>query len=70
MYKCIKCNSGEVESLSWVDLNTGEQQDGEVGEFYCRSCGSHTEVAFDSGEGLDEETMPRKNQIYDEDESA
>ena len=47
MYKCSRCHSTEVEALSWIDLNTGEEQDGEVGEYYCRSCGSHTDVYSD-----------------------
>ena len=49
MWKCTKCGGNEVETLSWVDLNTGEEQEGEVGEYYCRSCEAHTDVSFDEG---------------------
>lgn len=47
MYVCRKCNSDQVESLQWVDLNTGEaDSESDVQEFYCRVCGSHTDVEY------------------------
>lgn len=48
MYRCSKCGGVEVETLTWVDLNTGEEQDGEVGEYYCRQCSAHTEITVSS----------------------
>lgn len=62
MYKCVKCHSDQVEQLAWVDLNTQEEMDGEVGEYYCRSCGSHTDVYYDRAiSDEDETTKPHKN---------
>lgn len=55
MYKCTKCGSTEVEALTWMDLNTGEEQDGEVGEYYCRSCQAQTDVTFERGVFDDDE---------------
>jgi hypothetical protein len=52
MYKCTKCHGSEVEQLAWIDLNTTEQQEGDVGEYYCRSCGAHTDVYFDNSNDL------------------
>jgi hypothetical protein len=47
MYICTKCNSSNVESLQWVDLNTGEADaESDVQEFYCRDCGAHTDVEW------------------------
>lgn len=48
MYCCKACGGRNVESLSWVDLNTGEVEEGadDVGEFYCRDCNSHTDVDY------------------------
>ena len=60
MYKCTKCFSPEVEKLSWLDLNTGEEQDGEVGEYYCRSCGAQTDVYYDNVGGWN--TKPNKDE--------
>lgn len=55
MYKCNKCHSGEVEYLTWIDLNTHEEMDGETGEYYCRACQSHTDVYMTTqDEDLDE----------------
>jgi hypothetical protein len=51
MYKCQKCNSTDVEALQWVDLNTGEaDQESDLQEFYCRSCGAHTDVEYVQGQ--------------------
>lgn len=62
MYRCTKCGSYEVEMLAWIDLNTGEEKDGDVGEYYCRSCESHTDVESDD---LPEEDDELNNDIDD-----
>lgn len=47
MYTCKNCGGSHVESLSWVDLNSGEVDNGDdVGEYYCRDCSAHTDVEY------------------------
>ena len=65
MYRCVKCNSPEVESLEWVDMNTGEISAGEVGEYYCRSCESHTDV-YVHGNLYEDIELPEEKEITDE----
>lgn len=62
MYKCNSCNSPEVEHLTWVDLNTGEDMGGDE-EYYCRSCGCATDVTYDSNN----EVGYSKRQLDEED---
>jgi len=47
MWKCVNCNSPDVEALDWVDLNSGDALEDSLGEYYCRSCGTQVEVYFD-----------------------
>ena len=44
---CASCHSDMVEKLDWVDLNSGEAMEDSLEEFYCRSCGAHTEVVYE-----------------------
>ncbi len=53
-----------MEKLSWVDLNTGEEQEGEVGEYYCRTCGMNTDVHYDENSGWN--FKPNKNEDKEE----
>lgn len=56
MYVCQKCGSDQVESLQWVDLNTGEADaESDVQEFYCRICGAHTDVEYKQSPWEDED---------------
>lgn len=51
MWKCKSCNSSEVETLSWIDLQSGESVgDDEIGEYYCRSCGTTVDIYYEEDE--------------------
>ena len=56
MYKCKNCGGTSVESLSWVDLNTGEidADTDDVGEYYCRDCSAHTDVDYQQSPFIDD----------------
>ena len=47
MWKCKNCNSTEVEMLDWVDLNSGDKLEDDLGEYYCRSCQSQVDVYYE-----------------------
>lgn len=47
---CVECGSDKVQTMEWVDINTGEPQ-GEVGagsteesNNWCPDCDEHTKV--------------------------
>ena len=50
MYVCTKCGSKNVESLGWIDLNTGENGEDEVGEYFCRDCNTPCDVEYVNGD--------------------
>lgn len=47
MWKCKVCNSTEVEGLDWIDLNSGDHLNDDVGEYYCRSCQNNVDVEYE-----------------------
>ncbi len=55
-WKCNTCFSTAVERLAWIDMESGEDSDDEIGEFYCRSCGNNVEVFYDIDENDDDDT--------------
>jgi len=51
MWKCKTCTSTNVESLDWVDLNSGDHlNDESVDEYYCNGCGNNVEVYYEDDE--------------------
>lgn len=52
VWRCIECNSSNVEQLAWVQLNTTnpsitffESSDRE--EYWCNQCQEHTKLKID-----------------------
>jgi len=54
MWRCTQCYSPDVEKLDWVDLNSKENLDDDLDEFYCRSCGTQVDVYYDIDDDTDD----------------
>ena len=56
MWKCGSCHSTEVEELDWVDLNSGDNLEDDLDEYYCRSCQSQVSVYYEDEDTMDTDT--------------
>jgi hypothetical protein len=52
MWRCVECNSTDVELLAWANMNTGE-----ISEFtddlsggFCNDCNDNTQIYFEDDE--------------------
>ena len=50
MYRCKNCNSSKIQSLQWVEINTGEslgiQEENNLLDNWCPSCETHGDIEY------------------------
>lgn len=50
MYRCKNCNSTNVQSLQWVEINTGEtlgiQDEENILDNWCADCERHEKIEY------------------------